>query len=341
MIDAAALQAAYERDGVYALQLEVNDACDQGCSYCYMNALPVPERVLGDDEVVSVLDDAAALGVTAVEWLGGEPLDRPGVLDLMGYARGLGLRNNVWTGGLPLARGTVAESLARLAAEGLVSVHVSTLDRDLYEYMHPGRTADDIDTILFGIEHLIDSGYPAERMLNSTTLTGLQTAEDAIATIDVFEKRYGILTSLNVYHTYLRPDTPPGELERFIPSAGSVRAVHRRYERQWGGPRPMNCVDKRYCSATVAVLNDGAVTPCATIREGPGSVRGQGGLVAALECHREELLLLPLKKGEVRLEQCEKCRMGEECWGCRSRAYASGAGLYGPDPRCYRQRRVA
>ena len=31
----------------------------------------------------------------------------------------------------------------------------------------------------------------------------------------------------------------------------------------------MNCVNKQYCSATLAVLCDGRVTPCATIRD-PG-----------------------------------------------------------------------
>ncbi len=341
MIDFAALHAAYERDGVYALQLEVNDACNQGCVYCYMNALPEPEQALGDEEIISVLDDASALGVTAIEWLGGEPLDRIGVFEVMEYARGLGLRNNVWTGGLPLIHGQVAEATARLCAEGLISVHLSTLDSELYESMHPGRTADDMAAILLGVERLIESGYPADQILNSMTLTGFQTAEDAIATIETFEARYGIRTSLNVYHTYLRPDTPPGKLVRFIPSEEAVRSAHRRCERQWGGRMPMNCVDKRYCSATVAVLNDGTVTPCATIREGACTVRDEGGLAGCLERHTEELLLLALKRGDVCLEECRSCGLSEDCWGCRSRAYACGAGLWGPDPRCYRRRRAS
>jgi MoaA/NifB/PqqE/SkfB family radical SAM enzyme len=28
--------------------------------------------------------------------------------------------------------------------------------------------------------------------------------------------------------------------------------------------------------------------------------------------------------------------MNDQCWGCRSRAYAAGRGIHGKDPRCFR-----
>ncbi|MBE0476050.1 MAG: radical SAM protein [Coriobacteriia bacterium] len=336
MIDHVAMAEAYEQGRFYALQLEVNDACEQACAYCYMNALPDVQSMLADDEVLGVLSDAADAGFSAIEWLGGEPLDRPGVFGLMERARELGLRNNVWTGGLPLARPGVAERVAELAEGALVSVHLSTLDRALYERLHPGRSAGDIGTILAGVERLLALGYPSGRMLDSVTFTGAQPAEDLIATIDAFEGRYGIRTSLNVYHTYLRPGYDPGELARFVPQPEEVRRVHRRYERQWGGPMPMNCVDKRYCSTTVAVLNDGAVTSCATIRDGVGGIREEGGLAAVLGARREALTLAALKDAANLPEGCAECGMSEDCWGCRSRAYAAGRGVLGKDPRCYR-----
>ncbi len=340
MIDQAALAEAYGQNRFYALQLEVNDACIQGCVYCYMNALPRVERVLSDQEVLGVLAQAAAARFTAIEWLGGEPLDRPGVFGLMERARELGFRNNVWTGGLPLARRETTREVARLAEGGLVSVHVSTLNPMLYERLHPGRPAQDIATVLSGVQLLLDLGYPPERMLNSVTFTGVQPADDMIATIDAFEERYSIRTSLNVYHTYLRPGHDAGELARFVPSSDDVRRVHRRYERQWGGRMPMNCVDKRYCSATAAVLNDGTLTPCATIREGVGDVRDEGGLTGLLERHRDALTLAALKDPRNLPEGCAKCGVSEDCWGCRSRAYAAGRGLLGKDPRCYRKERM-
>ena len=62
MIDSAALDRAFERDGFYALQLEVGDRCLQGCSYCYMNALPAERNTLSDDQVRVILHDAVRLG---------------------------------------------------------------------------------------------------------------------------------------------------------------------------------------------------------------------------------------------------------------------------------------
>lgn len=331
------LTQAFDSDGVYALQLEVNDACAQGCVYCYMNALPEARVVLSDKEIDAVLKDAAKLDVTAVEWLGGEPLDRPGIFGFMARASDLGMRNNIWTGGLALARPDILEQAVDAAKDGLISVHLSTLDRGLYERTHPGRSAGDIDTILAAVEGALARGYPAERMLNSVTYTGLQPPEDMVRTIDFFEQRYAIRTSLNVYHTYLRPGTPPGELARFVPDAKAVAYVHRRWAAQWGGePLPMNCVDKRYCSATVAVLCDGTVSACATIREGPASIRDAGGLEAAVAEHRDELLLLPFKEPGNLPDGCARCVVADDCWGCRSRAYAAGLGIYGKDPRCFR-----
>lgn len=339
LIDQSALRAAYERGGFYALQLEINDSCDQGCAYCYMNALPRSVQLLAEAEIRGVLRDAAEAGFSVVEWLGGEPLKREGWPALLGRARELGLRNNMWTGGLPLAEPGIAERLAELCDAGLVSVHLSTLDEAIYERLHPGRSAADIATILSGIELLLGAGYPAERILNSVTFTGLQPAEDLIATVDAFESRYGIRTSLNIYHTYLRPGYDTSSLEKFIPDPKDVLRVHKRCEGQWGGPLPMNCVDKRYCSTTVAVLNDGSVTHCATIREGVGNVRNPGGFAHVLCEHWAELTFESMKTADGLPASCASCAMSEYCWGCRSRAYAAGFGLTGPDPRCYRARR--
>ena len=337
MIDWDALAAAYAEDRVYAVQLEVGDRCEQGCSYCYMNALPEARNTLSTARLETVLEDAAGLGVTAVEWLGGEPLLREGVFALMGRARKLGLRNNVWTGGLPLADREVLEETAVAAENGLISVHCSTVDPALYRRLHPGRDERDLAAILDAVETLLELGYPPSRMLNSVTLTGVQGAADMVRTVDHFEREYGVTTSLNVYHTYLRPGQGSERLAEFIPSVRDVARVYARLGRQYGGPLPMNCVDKHYCSATVAVLADGSVTPCATIRdpEAP-SLHRDGGLAEIFGRQRDHLVFKPMKTGEALPERCRSCDLADSCFGCRSRAWAAGLGLYGPDPRCFR-----
>ena len=121
-----------------------------------------------------------------VEWLGGEPLLRSSIYEHMEHARRLGLRNNMWTGGLPLHDPACRRRTAELCRNGLISVHVSTVDPELYRRLHPGRDPDDLRRLLDGVRATLDLGYPAARMLDSITFTGLQPAEDTVATIDSF-----------------------------------------------------------------------------------------------------------------------------------------------------------
>jgi radical SAM protein with 4Fe4S-binding SPASM domain len=337
MINFDELNRAYDERRFYALQLEIGDACGQGCSYCYMNALPDKRNELSDKLVFDTLEDAAALNLSAVEWLGGEPLARRRVFDFLERARDLGLRNNMWTGGLPFADDRALRRTAELCRDGLISVHLSSVDPETYKRLHPDRPVEDLDVILDGVRRLLELGYPAERTLNSVTFTGLQSAEDMIATIDFFEREFGVKTSLNVYHTYLRPEYADDELEQFIPSQRETAKVYKRFAEQYGSKRlPMNCVNKQYCSTTVAALNDASVTPCATIRPADAPKIGVDGSFAEIVRRERRDLLFGKFRDVGEPEACRKCALADECWGCRSRAYAAGLGVYGPDPRCFR-----
>ncbi len=338
MIDFQKLQAAYDSDGIYALQLEIGDVCMQGCIYCYMNALPQERNALSDETIGEILEDSHRLGITAIEWLGGEPLLRQSVFDHMARAADFGFRNNMWTGGLPLTDPEIRSQTARWCRHGLIAFHLSTVDPRIYKTTHPTRSVDDLESILSAVKALLDAGYPATQLLNSVTFTGLQPAEDMIATIDYFEENLGIVTSINIYHTYLRPGQTDADLKRFIPGSKEVARVYRRWTRQYGVKRmPMNCVNKQYCSATAAVLCDGSVTGCATIREeNAPNVKCDGHLYDIVERHRDHLIFKRLKTDENLPGECQRCRLSDICWGCRSRSFAAGNGLYGHDPRCFR-----
>jgi radical SAM protein with 4Fe4S-binding SPASM domain len=342
MIDTAKLDKAYREDGIYALQLEVGDVCHQGCIYCYMNALDKPRNTLSDRTITRILHDSARLGVTAIEWLGGEPLLRDSIFNHMELAAELGFKNNMWTGGLPLADEHVLQRTAELTRNGLIAFHLSTINPETYRRLHPDRPASDLEVIITAVKRLLDHGYPSAQLLNSVTFTGLQTAEDMTETIDYFEREFGILTCINVYHTYLRPGQTRRDLERFIPAREEIARVYARYRHQYGVTQmPMNCVNKQYCSATVAVLCDGSVTPCATIRETDAPrVTAGSNLYDIVNSRREYLIFKHLKNDAHLPEECRKCPLTDNCWGCRSRSFAAGDGVFGRDPRCFRGREV-
>ncbi len=78
----------------------VTRTCNLRCVHCYSDsyAQKYPGE-LTHDEALRVIDDLAAFQVPAVLFSGGEPLTRPDLFDLMGYAVGKGLRLTLSTNG--------------------------------------------------------------------------------------------------------------------------------------------------------------------------------------------------------------------------------------------------
>ena len=183
MIDYIKLNQAYENKRFYSLQLEVGDLCHQGCIYCYMNALDTQKNTLSDQQIQDLLKDAHKFDITAIEWLGGEPLLRQSIFEHMAMCADLGMRNNVWTGGLPFENDEVLINTAKYTKYGLIAVHISTVDPEIYQKLHPGHSEKELEIILKKIRKLLDLGYPSSQLLNSVTFTGLQNSFDMIKTI--------------------------------------------------------------------------------------------------------------------------------------------------------------
>ncbi|RJQ54900.1 MAG: radical SAM protein [Actinobacteria bacterium] len=337
MIDFEALRRCYDEDRVYALQLEIWDRCEQRCDYCYMEAGSLPHRVLDSGKILEVLREASGLGVSRIEWLGGEPLLRPDWRRLLDASAELGIVNNMWTGGLPLARRGVAEDVVEATAGGMVAFHVGTIDEDVYVALHSRAHAGDLRRLLAGVENVLAAGKPPDLLLNSVTLTRGQSVSDMIRTIDFFKDTYGIDTCVNVYQSYRPMGTGGQSYLEEMPDRTDVGKVLQHAAARSGRTHAIaNCVNKEYCSATVAVTNEGLVTPCATIRPADSPSIHERTLRQVLNEHVEDLLLLSMKRQENLAEGCRDCGRNSECWGCRGRAWDCFDNVRGRDPACFR-----
>jgi len=49
-----------------------------------------------------------------------------------------------------------------------------------------------------------------------------------------------------------------------------------------------------------------------------------------------ELTLKKLKDKNNLNDDCKSCSLSDVCFGCRSRSFAAKNGIYGKDPRCFR-----
>ncbi len=97
-------------------------ACNLKCVHCYAsaNAKPAPGE-LSDEQGRALLDDLKSFNVPAVLFSGGEPLQRPGAIEMIAYARSIGLRCTLSSNGL-LIDNTTAD---RLRDTGLQYIGIS------------------------------------------------------------------------------------------------------------------------------------------------------------------------------------------------------------------------
>jgi sulfatase maturation enzyme AslB (radical SAM superfamily) len=102
------------------ISIELTNRCAKACWFCYNHSLPEGETRWSVEEVVGFVRDCAANGVKAVSFGGGEPLQYPGLFDVLERLDGT-LFRSLTTNGLLLH----GEVLDRLVAARPNKVHVS------------------------------------------------------------------------------------------------------------------------------------------------------------------------------------------------------------------------
>ena len=165
---------AYNRPISY-LRVSVTDRCNLRCVYC-MPPQGVAWRphaeILRYEEIETIVRAAAELGISKVRLTGGEPLVRPGIVDLVRMlARIPGIDDlAMTTNGILLAR-----CAAALAAAGLQRVNVSldTLRPERFDRItRRGRLED----VLAGMEAAREAGLEPIK-INTVVIRGMNDDE--------------------------------------------------------------------------------------------------------------------------------------------------------------------
>ncbi|MFQ6089386.1 MAG: radical SAM protein [Candidatus Methanofastidiosia archaeon] len=82
----------FKRGKLYAVQIESEGSCMQGCIYCYAKASPNAKNHLTSEEIIKIIDDSKDLEVRMIDWLGGDPLMRSDWYELAKYALSKGFQ---------------------------------------------------------------------------------------------------------------------------------------------------------------------------------------------------------------------------------------------------------
>ena len=165
---------AFQRDIRY-LRLSVTDRCNYRCVYCVppegVKWLD-PSEILTDEEIVRVLSILGRQGVSRIRLTGGEPLVRPGFVQLVRQIKALGVIEDlsVTTNGSLLA-----QYAAELKAAGVNRVNISldTIEPSRFRELTCGG---DVQDVLAGIEAAIAAGLAPVKI--NVVLTAAVGEED-------------------------------------------------------------------------------------------------------------------------------------------------------------------
>ena len=315
---------AYNRPISY-LRISVTDRCNLRCVYC-MPPEGVPWRPHGEilryEEIEIIARAAAELGISKVRLTGGEPLVRPGIVDLVRLlARIPGIDDlAMTTNGLLLAR-----DAATLAEAGLRRVNVSldTLRPERFARITRGGRLEDV---LAGIEAARQAGLEPIKV-NTVVIRGMNDDEvvDLARTtmeagwnvrfIELMPVGNGALADggwqervVTAQQIYQKIEAALGTLEPAKVSAGGGPARYYRLPGARGTLGFITPISEHFCYRCnrLRLTADGHLRPCllsdqehdlrTPLRQGAGVEQVKGLILRAIESkplehHLDECLL--------------------------------------------------
>lgn len=275
------------------VRLSVTDRCDLRCLYCMperMRFLPRAE-LLSIDELAELGAILIGRGVRRIRLTGGEPLVRPGMLDLaraLGGWLGRGLEELTLTTNAT----QLADAAAALAEAGVKRINVSLDSRDPERFRTITRGGD-LTRVLEGIDAAAAADLRVK--INMVALKGLN--EDEIADMLAWCGARGF--DLSLIETMPLGLIEEDRTDRYLPLPAVRASLEERYTlipstHRTGGP-------SRYFDVTETGGRIGFITPltqnfcasCNRIR-----VTATGTLYPCLGHARKEELRGPLRAGD-------------------------------------------
>ncbi len=166
------MKDVYNRNINY-MRLSVTDNCNLRCLYCLPNNNLISQNsVLSNDELFEICEKAVSLGIEKIRITGGEPLIRPGIVDLCKKISSIDLLRQlaITTNGCLLSR--YAHDL-KLAGVNKINISLDTLNTEKFKYI---TRNGDLSDVLNGIESAQREHFD-DLKLNVVLIGGLNTDE--------------------------------------------------------------------------------------------------------------------------------------------------------------------
>ncbi len=135
------------------ISIEVTNTCDKACWFCYNHSQPEGQTRWTVEELVSFCVDCAAHGVKAVSLGGGEPLQYPGLFEVLGALRGV-LFRSMTSNGLLLDDSMLAKLVEAAPDKVHLSLHFPGNRREVQRVVRQAKELQDAG-IRSGINFLV------------------------------------------------------------------------------------------------------------------------------------------------------------------------------------------
>lgn len=229
------------------LRISLTDRCNYRCTYCMPREMFGADHnflnrsaMLSDDEVVRLVERIVGLGARKIRLTGGEPLLRPGIVDLVRRIAQFDVDLALTTNGSLLPR--LAEPLA---AAGLrrVTVSLDSLDEEVFAALTDTRFG--VRDVLAGIAAAEAAGLSPVKV-NTVVQRGVNDGPGLRHLLDLAEHFRGTPQILR-FIEYMDVGTTNGWSEAdVVPSAEIVAAINARHRIEPVDPVAIGEVADRY-----------------------------------------------------------------------------------------------
>ncbi len=86
------------------LQIQYTNRCNLQCEHCYVSSGKALPNELSDEMIHEILLQASQMGILQIEWSGGEPFSRKGLMDMVKVAGQYGFEQKLLTNGVAIGK---------------------------------------------------------------------------------------------------------------------------------------------------------------------------------------------------------------------------------------------
>lgn len=303
------------------ITLGITETCPLRCRHCYADCAPSPKAAeLSASDWIRLIGQLADRGVIQTYIEGGEPLSKPGFIDILRAATPMMmtlLRTHGW--------GLTHDTARELADAGLGRALVDLMGADADTHEAATGTPESFQQACDGVANLVAAGVPTDVLVILTRQTAPQLTGIARLARGLGAERIGVLRLYPLGRARrIWPEIALSLPEQMAALAGLKLPVGLGLMQSWH-PNNHNC-----CWQAAAINAFGRAIGCMYLREYVDF--GDATTTPYDEIFRSNALYRALRSGDVEAS-CASCSGTQGSHGgCRSTAYAWHGRWTAPDP---------